>query len=251
MKLLPFLPLPLLASATLHQSLHQRRQSPDSLDTLFKGVGKLYFGNIAEADKLADPKASAILQQNFGQLTAEYSMKWETTEPSRGNFNFGPGDALVDWAVANGKSVRGHTLLWHIALPKWVESITDRGELTQVLEGHIAAVVGRWKGKIRAWDVVNEIFEDDGSLRKSVFSDVLGEEFIGIAFRAARKADPSAKLYYNDYNLDHADWTKFGIVLEKIKQWKKQGIPIDGVGSQTHLEKGKLVFRVFGLVKRD
>jgi endo-1,4-beta-xylanase len=149
MKTLPLILAPLLVSATPLAP----RQASESLDTLYKAVGKIYFGNIAEQDKLSG-QSGPILKNNFGQVTPEWSMKWEGTEPSRGQFSFDASDAVVNWATSNQKSIRGHALLWHIALPQWVESITNKAELTSVIENHIATVVGRWKGKIRAWDVV-------------------------------------------------------------------------------------------------
>ena len=220
-----------------------QRQEVESLDTLYKGVGKIYFGTIAEQGRLEEGENAAIIKSRFGQVTPEYSMKWIETEPTPNGFIFDQQDYLVNWAVENDKSIRGHTLLWYRDLPTWVESITDKAELTTVIERHVDTLVRRWKGKIRAWDVVNEIFDDQGGLRDSVFSRVFPDgEFVGIAFRAARAADPDAKLYINEYDLDNADWNKLKSLVSRVNDWKKNNVPIDGIGSQTHLIAGKIFF---------
>ncbi len=121
------------------------------IDALFRAKGKLYFGTAADSGTLSKARNAAIINSDFGQLTPENSMKWDAIEPSRGRFDFAGADALVAYAGEHGLSVRGHTLLWHQQLPSYVSAITDAGELASVIENHISTVVGRYKGKVRAW----------------------------------------------------------------------------------------------------
>ncbi|KAJ4330782.1 hypothetical protein N0V87_009717 [Didymella glomerata] len=238
MRLLFCLAAPLLVTGS---PLSAECQDDGSVNSLFRCLGKIYFGAATEKAKIDTGKTGAIVKADFGQATNEYLMKWDQTEPSRNQFNLGPAGELVQFAFDNSKSIRGHTLVWGEALPQWVLNINDKATLTEVIQTHIKNVMvgpnGSWKGKIRAWDVVNEVIGDDGNLKNTHFYQVLGEEYIGIAFRAARQADPTAKLYINDYNLENTDFGQHKGMLKYVKKWLDEGIPIDGIGSQTHIKK--------------
>ena len=157
----------------------------------------------------------------------------------RGTFNFGPGDQIVAHARAHGQRMRGHTTVWHAQLPSWVSSITDATTLRSVLDNHIATEIGHFKGKIYAWDVVNEAFADGSTQhRSSVFQNVLGNGFIEEAFRTARSADPGAKLCYNDYNIEDWKAAKTQGVYAMVKDFRARGVPIDCVGFQSHFGTG-------------
>lgn len=195
-----------------------------------------YFGTAVAAGKLGDTTYAGILDREFNMVTPENELKWDTTERSRGSFNFAPADQITGHASAHGQRVRGHTLVWHSQLPSWVSSITDANTLRGVMNNHITTVMNHYKGKVYAWDVVNEAFADGGSgqHRGSVFQNLLGDGFIEQAFRTARTADPAAKLCYNDYNIEDWSAAKTQGVYRMVRDFKSRGVPIDCVGFQAH-----------------
>ncbi|MDY0816206.1 endo-1,4-beta-xylanase [Kitasatospora purpeofusca] len=202
------------------------------------GSGR-YFGTAVPASKLGDPTYAGILDREFNAVTPENEMKWATVEPSRGSFDFAPADSIVNHASAHGQKTRGHTLVWHSQLPDWVKSVGDAGTLRAVMNNHITTEMNHYKGRIYAWDVVNEAFADGSTQhRDSVFQSVLGNGFIEEAFRTARTADPSAELCYNDYKIENWTDAKTQGVYSMVKDFKARGVPIDCVGFQSHFGPG-------------
>jgi len=207
---------------------------PASAAGPLKDITNRYVGSAVAANHLAnEADYRSVLTREFDNVTPENEMKWGVVEANRGQYNWSGADAIVDYAQRNGKSVRGHTLVWHSQLPGWVNNLSA-GELRSVTQQHIATEMGRYKGKIRAWDVVNEMFNDDGTRRASVFQQKLGDGYVADAFRWARAADPSAKLYINDYNTEGLN-AKSDALYNLVRTLKQQGVPIDGVGFQAHL----------------
>ncbi|MDM7854557.1 endo-1,4-beta-xylanase [Cellulomonas alba] len=198
-----------------------------------------YFGTAVAAGRLGDSTYVSILDREFNAITPENEMKWDATEPSRNSFSFGSADQIVSHAQSHGQRMRGHTLVWHNQLPSWVSSINDANTLRSVMDNHITQVMSHFKGKIYAWDVVNEAFADGSTQhRSSVFQNVLGNGFIEEAFRTARNADPSAKLCYNDYNIEDWNAAKTQGVYSMVRDFKSRGVPIDCVGFQSHFGTG-------------
>ncbi|KAJ6496106.1 glycoside hydrolase superfamily [Mycena sanguinolenta] len=213
------------------------RQAATSIDTLFKKHGKQFFGIAADQNRLSVSQDAAISAADFGGVTPENSMKWDTIEASRGVFNFAGADYLVNWAVTNGKKVRGHTFVWASQLPSWVTAINDAPTLTTVLQNHITQVMTRYKGKLYAIDVVNEHINEDGTVKSTHWTQVLGNNVFTIAFQAARAVDPNVKLYINDYNLDSNNAKVQGII-KLVKSINANGKLVDGIGTQAHLSAG-------------
>lgn len=175
-----------------------------------------------------------VLAREFDYVTPENCMKWGELEKRRGVLQFDKGDELVAFAEQHGMKVKGHALLWHQMLPAWVGKLSA-DELRAAVSEHIRAVVGHWKGRIAAWDVVNEAFEDNGSYRQSPLFAKLGEGYIADAFRAAHEADPQALLFYNDYNAEGLG-AKADAVFALVRKMKADGVPVSGVGLQMHLD---------------
>jgi len=193
-----------------------------------------YFGAAIAAPKLSDAKYLNIVKTEFNSVTPENEMKWDATEPSRGSFTYTNGDKILNQGISQGAKVRGHTLLWHSQQPSWVGSLSG-STLRSAMLNHVTQVATHYKGKIYAWDVVNEAFSDngDGSRRASNLQ-ATGNDWIEAAFKAARAADPAAKLCYNDYNTDGVNAKSTG-VYNMVTDFKARGVPIDCVGFQSHL----------------
>jgi endo-1,4-beta-xylanase len=197
-----------------------------------------YFGTAIASGKLNDSAYTSIAAREFNSVTAENEMKIDATEPQRGQFNFTAADRVYNWAVQNGKQVRGHTLAWHSQQPGWMQSLSGSA-LRQAMIGHINGVMAHYKGKIVQWDVVNEAFADGSSgARRDSNLQRSGNDWIEVAFRAARAADPAAKLCYNDYNVENWTWAKTQAMYSMVRDFKQRGVPIDCVGFQAHFNNG-------------
>ncbi|WP_127554435.1 endo-1,4-beta-xylanase [Actinoplanes sp. OR16] len=195
-----------------------------------------YFGTAIAASRLSNSTYSTIAGREFDMITAENEMKPDATQPQRGQFTFSAGDQIYNWATQRGLKVRGHTLAWHAQQPGWMQSLSG-SSLRQAMIDHINGVMGHYKGKLAAWDVVNEAFNEDGSRRSSNLQGT-GNDWIEVAFRTARNADPSVKLCYNDYNIENWSYGKTQGVYNMIRDFKARGVPIDCVGLQTHFTGG-------------
>ncbi len=175
------------------------------------------------------------LSREFNIITAENAMKFKYLHPKANYFDFTKADYLMAFASANQMEVRGHTLVWHYALPDWLkEGDWTRDELIGILENQIKTVVGRYRGQIIAWDVVNEAIADDGTLRNSFWLENIGPEYIEMAFRWAYEADPNALLIYNDYGAEGLN-RKSDAIYRLIKSLLANNVPIHGIGLQMHI----------------
>ena len=226
--------LALMAFATVATAYTSEAQ------TLKDAVGKYcLIGSSLNQWQSADQDAAAtqVVREHFNCAVAENCMKSEVIQPAEGIFDFREADKFVDYCRANQLTAIGHCLVWHSQAPEWLFTdsygrLVSSDVLRSRIVKHIKTVVGRYRGQIHGWDVVNEAIEDDGSFRQSPLFKILGEEFIELAFRAAHEADPDAELYYNDYSMSKPG--KRDAVCRLIKSLRDKGLRIDAVGMQSH-----------------
>ncbi len=215
--------------------------------------------NVNQTKEKDNPEAE-IVKRHFNAIVAENCMKMEEIQPQEGVFTFDNADAFVRFGEENGMTMTGHCLIWHSQCPRWFCTDKDGKNvspevLKERMKNHIFTLVQRYKGKLKGWDVVNEAIMEDGSYRKSKFYEILGEEFIPLAFQYAHEADPDIELYYNDYSMSAEG--KRNAVVKLVRQLKERGIRIDAVGMQGHMgmnhpdiaefEKSMLAFAAEGV----
>ena len=207
-----------------------------SLKETFKG--DFLIGTALSATQINENggAAAGLVTRQFNAVTPENIMKAEIIHPGWDKYNFELADKLVAYAQKNGLKVNAHNLIWHSQLPGFVRRLTDPDSVKTFFYNHITTVAGRYSGKVFSWDVVNEALAEDGTLRKSIFLQKLGDNYIVDAFRLAQKAAPNTELYYNDYNIEQPKKRAGAIAL--IKKIKAAGVRIDGVGIQGHWKAG-------------
>lgn len=184
-----------------------------------------------------DPQAEALVRAQYNHVVAENCMKLSQLQPLEGQWRWADSDRLVAWAEENDMTVTGHCLVWHSQAPRWFFEAADgrpcsRDTLISRMRRHITTVMTRYRGRIRGWDVVNEALNDDGTFRHSPFYDIIGEDYIFLAFRFAHDADPSAELYLNDYSM--ALPAKREAMCRLVRRMKERGLRVDAVGMQSH-----------------
>jgi endo-1,4-beta-xylanase len=200
-------------------------------------------GTAADSPYLTDSNYASVLSSEYSQLQAEYEMKFDTIHPAQNTYDFSGGDALVSFAQAHSMMVRGHTLVWYQAVPDWVTSGGfTAADLSNILQDHINTIAGHYAGKVYTWDVVNEAFNDDGTMRDTIWYDQPGIGFAGQttayieqALQWAHTADTNAKIFYNDYSAETMN-AKSDAIYDMAKDFKNRGVPLDGIGFQTHVD---------------
>ena len=200
-------------------------------------------GTAASAQHLGDQNYTRILGSEFAELEPENEMKFGRVHPQRDRYDFRGADALVSFAAAHGMAVRGHTLVWHQQVPQWVSAGNfSPAELSASLEDHITTVIEHFAGRVYAWDVVNEAFNDDGTMRSTLWYDQPGIGYAGMGTRYieqalvwAHAADPNAKLFYNDYGGEGMN-RKSDAIYAMARDFRQRGVPLDGIGFQAHVD---------------
>ena len=198
-----------------------------------------FCGSVVDPNRLRNiPNYEQIVSTQFNSITAENIMKPESLHPSENLYNWVEADQLANYCLANSKRLHGHTLLWHQQLPQWMLNFQgSKTDWEHMMRNHITQIVQHFKGKVVSWDVINEAFNDDGTLRNSIWKENIGISYVEKAFRYAREADPDALLLYNDYSLV-INPLKRKAILSFFNNLRARGVPIDGIGLQMHLFNG-------------
>lgn len=209
--------------------------------------GKFLFGVAVNTHQVKGSKSveSKLIAEEFSAIVPENCMKPLLIHPKENKYKWNDADKFVAFGEKNKQVVTGHCLIWHSQIGKWFFVDADGKDvspevLKERMHQHISTVVGRYKGRIKGWDVVNEAFEDNGKYRNSKFYQILGKDFIKFAFQFAHEADPNAELYYNDYNVETP--AKCDAIIELVKELKADGCRIDAVGSQAHMHMNSPTF---------
>jgi len=212
-----------------------------SLRTLAAAEGRLIGSAVDRGFRYAGTDGvtfRTMLANEFSVLTPENDMKHERIHPARDVYRFEPADSLVTFADANGMKVRGHNLIWHQQLASWLTSGTwTSDEARALLVDHVTKVVSHYRGRVLEWDVVNEGLADDGSLRSGFWFDHVGRDYVELAFRTARAADPNVALFFNDYNIEGIN-PKSDSLYAMVRDFQARGVPIDGIGLESHFQLG-------------
>ncbi len=213
----------------------------ENLNVENKGLKELTtfpIGTAVRVDQLqSDAKLKELQIHNFNSITAENDMKMYNVKPNEEEYNWEKVDKVIAYGETNEQRIFGHTLIWHSGTPDWVEKKgrKDTLWLNNFLKTYIFEYVSRYKGKVDGWDVVNEAFDTKGgNYRKTLWYDVLGKEYIAKAFSYAHEADPAAKLFYNDFNIER-DTAKLHAMLKMVNDLKNDNVPISGIGFQMHI----------------
>ncbi len=231
----------LLAFVVLAAGIAQGQTAPPtpSLKDAYKGLFRIGAALNAAQFEDRDPISDPIIVAQFNTISPENALKWQSIHPSPDTYNFDQADQYVAFGEKHKMFIVGHCLIWHSQTPRWVfEDVQGkpltRDALLERMHDHIRTVVGRYKGRISGWDVVNEALNEDGTMRQSPWYRIIGDEFIVKAFQFAHEADPSAQLYYNDYSLENEAKRKGAVEL--MRKLKAAGVPITGIGLQGHVK---------------
>jgi endo-1,4-beta-xylanase len=227
----------LLASSPVHA------EQTEALNRLAAQKGLRYGTTISAAQITRDPAFVTLVLQQAGLVVPENDMKWlDMNRGARGDDDYGPGDTVAGFAVEGGLALRGHNLLWYYRTPQWFFTLPGRDAQRRAVVDRIKALAGRYRGIIHSWDVVNEPIEPkDGrpdGLRKAVFLDALGPEYLDLAYRTTRETDPKARLVVNEYDVEldtPENEARRAVLLNLLQRMQRSGTPVDAVGIQAHL----------------